>query len=236
MSSSLAHAQAAYSPWKGLYRAGGIAALIVVVLIPLQAFLFIAFPPPSTVVDYFSLFQQNPFLGFVDLDLLLTLDNLLMILLYLALYAALRRASEAGMAVALTLGLVGTVLYLVSREATFSMLSLSNQYAAATTEAQRAPLLAAGQMLLTVYNGTAFNLSYVLGGVTLLLISAVMLRSDTFSRATAYVGLAMGALMLVPPTLGPAALVVSLLSLVPTLIWLILVARRFLQLGRRESV
>ncbi len=235
MTSLAAYAEKS-SSWKGLYRAGGIAALIVVVLIPLQSLLFIAFPPPSTALDYFTLFQQNKLLGLLDLDLLLTVDNLLMILLYLALYVALRRANEAGMLVVLTLALVGTILYLVSREATFSMLSLSNQFATATTEAQRAPLLAAGQTLLTVYNGTAFDLSYVLGGVVLLLLSAVMLRSDVFSKATAYVGLVMGALMLIPPTLGPAALVISLLSLLPTLVWLLLVALRLLRLGRRGEI
>lgn len=219
------------SPWNWLYKVGGIAALIIVVLIPIQSFIFIAYPPPSTVIDFFTLFHNNKILGLLDLDLLLTVNNVLLILIYLALYTALRRANESLTAIALTIGLVGIVLYLVSREATFSMLSLSEQYAVATTETQRSMFLAAGQTMLTIYNGTAFDLSYVLGGVFILIISAVMLHRNTFSKATANVGILMGILMLVPPTVGPIGLLLSLISLVPTFIWLILIARRLFQLS-----
>ena len=225
------HSVTADSPWNWLYKVGGIAALIIVVLIPIQSFIFIAYPPPSAAIDFFTLFHNNKILGLLDLDLLLTVNNVLLILIYLALYRALRRANESFTAIALTIGLVGIVLYLVSREATFSMLSLSEQYAAATTEAQRSMFLAAGQTMLTIYNGTAFDLSYVLGGVVILIISAVMLRSNIFGKATAYVGTLMGILMLVPPTVGTMGILLSLISLVPTFIWLILIARRLFKLS-----
>lgn len=42
------------------------------------------------------------------------------------------------------------------------MLYLSNQYAAATTEAQRDLFLAAGEAALAAYRGTAFDVYYVL--------------------------------------------------------------------------
>lgn len=137
------------------------------------------------------------------------------------------------MTIALVIGLVGTTLFFASREATFDMLSLSNQYAAASADTERAMLLAAGQTVLAIYNGTAFDLSYIFGGVVILIFSVVMLQSNVFSKATAYVGIMMGILMLVPPTVGTIGLVLSLLSLVPTLIWLILIARRLAQLGER---
>jgi hypothetical protein len=228
-------AETADSRWNWLYKIGGIAALIVVVLTPIQSFIFIAYPPPSTVIDYFTLFQNNKILGLLDLDLLLTANNVLLILIYLALYAALRRANESFMVIALTFGLIGIVLYLISREATFTMLSLSHQYTVATTDAQRSIFLAAGQVMLTIYNGTAFDMSYVLSGVVLLIISVVMLRSNIFSKVTSYMGILMGVLMLVPPTVGTIGLLLSLISLVPMFIWLILVARRFFQLGRSVS-
>ncbi len=225
------YVETADSRWNWLHKVGGVAALIMAVFIPIQSFIFIAYPPPGTVIDYFTLFQNNKILGLLDLDLLLIVDNVLLILIYLALYAALKRANESFMAIALAIGLVGIVLHLVSREATFTMLSLSDQYAAATTDAQRAIFLAAGQAMLTMYNGTAFDMSYVLGGVVLLIISAVMLRSNIFSKVTAYVGILMGVLMLVPSTVGTIGLFLSLISLVPTFVWLILIARRLFQLG-----
>jgi hypothetical protein len=42
------------------------------------------------------------------------------------------------------------------------MLSLSEEYAAATTDAERDLYLAAGQAMLATFEGTAFQVSYVL--------------------------------------------------------------------------
>lgn len=130
------HAEAAASTWKPLSRTGGAAALTIVGIMVIQIIVFIASPPPGTVLGYFTLFHQNGLLGLLSLDLLYLVDNALVVLLYLALYAALRRASPSLMAIALALGLVGIAAYFASNTA-FEMLSLSNQYAAATTAAQR---------------------------------------------------------------------------------------------------
>ena len=137
------------SAWKPLYRVAGVAALIMVVFIPIQSIVFVASPPPSTVLGWFTLFQNNRLLGLLDMDLLLIVDQILMGLVFLALYAALRRTSPSFMAIALTLGLGGIVTYFASSTA-FNMLSLSDQYAAATTDAQRSLFLAAGQATLTM--------------------------------------------------------------------------------------
>ena len=231
MMNQVANTETFDSDWKSLYRVGGVAALLMFVLTLIQSFIFIAYPPPSTVIDYFTLFQNNKILGLLDLDLLLIVINVLLILIYLALYTALRRFNKSYTTIALVIGLVGTTLFFASREATFGMLSLSSQYTAATTDTERAMLLAAGQSLLTIYNGTAFDLSYVLGGVVILIFSVVMLQSNVFNKATAYVGIVMGVLMLVPPTVGTIGLLLSLISLVPTLIWLIPIARKLFQLG-----
>ena len=218
------------SDWKPLYRVAGVAALIMIVFIPIQSIVFAVWPPPSTVIGWFTLFQNNWLLGLLDMDLLLIVDQILMGLVFLALYAALKRASPSLMAIALTSGLVGIATYFASSTA-FNMLSLSSQYAVATTDAQRAMFLAAGQATLTTWTGTAFDVSYVLGGVALLIISVVMLRSTIFNRETAFVGLALGVTMLVPPTVGTIGLVISLISLLPLIIWLILIARRLFWLG-----
>jgi len=228
------HSETTDTAWKPLYKVGGVAALILLGLIPIQIIIFIAHPPPSTVIGYFALFQNNWLLGLLNLDLLLMLSNALLVLMYLALYAALRRASPSFMAIALTLGLVGIAVYFASNTA-FEMLSLSSQYAAATTDAQRSTFLAAGQAMLALYQGTAFDVSYVLGGVTSLIIAVVMLRSNIFSKGTAYVGLLMSVMMVVPPTIGTIGLVFALISLLPLAIWFILIARRFFMLAQSVS-
>jgi Domain of unknown function (DUF4386) len=228
------HIETTDSAWKPLYKVGGAAALILLGLIPIQIIIFIAHPPPSTVIGYFTLFQNNWLLGLLNLDLLYMLTMVLTVLIYLALYAALRRASPSFMAIALTLGLVGIAVYFASNTA-FEMLSLSSQYAAATTDAQRSTFLAAGQAMLALYQGTAFDVSYVLGGVTSLIIAVVMLRSNIFSKGTAYVGLLMSVMMVVPPTIGTIGLVFALISLLPLAIWFILIARRFFMLAQSVS-
>jgi hypothetical protein len=221
--------ETADSRWKGLFTVGGAAALITAVFIPIQIIVIIASPPPSTVIDYFTLFQHNRILGLLDLDLLLIADTALFIPILLALYVALRRASESLMAIATALGFVGIAAYFASNTA-FNMLSLSDQYAAATTEAQRSILLAAGQAMLAIYQGTAFHMNYVLGSLALLIISVVMLRSNIFSKVTAYVGILANVLVfgLYVPTIGIS---LSIISVVFLEIWWILIARRLFQLG-----
>lgn len=148
--------------WRGLVRLGAAAAVFVVVMIPLQTAVFLLSPPPSTVEGFFALFQENPLLGLLDLDLLLTLDYLVMTSFYLALYVVVRQAAPAWGLLALVIGLFSLVLFVVSREATFSMWMISDQYTAATSSTERAALLAAGTALLTLNNGGTFGTSYTL--------------------------------------------------------------------------
>jgi hypothetical protein len=112
------------------------------------------------------------------------------------------------------------------------MLSLSDQYAAATTDAQRSIVLAAGQVMVSLWTETVFDVGYVIEGVALLISTVVMLRSNVFSKASAYVGILLGVLMLLPPTAETIGLIFSLGSLLPLEIWDILIARRLFQLGQ----
>jgi hypothetical protein len=221
--------------WKPLYRAGGAAALITAVLIPLQVIFFVVWPPPldGTASEWFGLFQDNRLRGLLNLDLLLMVDYVLLVPIVLALYVALRRASESFMAVATALHFVTIAAYFASNTA-FEMLSLSDGYAAATTDAQRATYLAAGQAMLATFQGTAFHASYVLGSVAGIMIGVVMLRSDVFGRVAAY-ALVLGdviGLGLYVPAVGHFLSVGSILVL---WVWCVLIARRLIQLGAGVS-
>jgi Domain of unknown function (DUF4386) len=222
----------ATSSSRRFYRIAGAAAVAVVVIAVLQAPIFILYPQPTTVMGHFTQFQSNKFLGLLDLDLMLMLGEAVSVLVLLGLYVALRRVSPSAMTVAVGLGLAGIALYFAVNP-TFSMLYLSDQYAAATTDAQRAAFLAAGEALWANYNGTAFGLFFILTGAADLVIAAVMLRSGVFSRTTAYVGFVLGAMLLVPPlpVLGTVPLVLSYVVIVPSVIWEVLLARRFFQLA-----
>ena len=220
--------------WDWLFRIAGAAALLMFVIIPVQIVVFLASPPPQTVPEYFALFQHNRLLGLLDLDLLLIVDNLLSIPLYLSLFIALKRKNGSFTLMGTFLGLLSIILYLVSREATFSMATLSDQYVLAASEAQRQILLAAGQVLLVSYNGTVFNISYILGALALIILSLVMLRTNLFNKATAYLGLAANliALGLYIPVVG---IYISVFSVLILWVWDLLIAIRLLQFGNPNS-
>jgi hypothetical protein len=116
--------------------------------------------------------------------------------------------------------------------------------AAAGTDAERSTFLAAGQALLSNTNQRAvggFNMGLFLVSVASLMVSSVMLQSNSFSRATAFVGILAHALSLADylrQALTPSA-VAALLVILPDalflVIWYVLVGRRLYQLGRPEG-
>ena len=244
--------ETADSIWSSLYRIGGAAALICALMYVIALGIYIpanrAGPPPGTVPEWFTLFQTNPLTGLFFLGLA---DIVIMVLwgpMSLALYAALKQSNKTWSLIATAFVFVGMAVYLATNTA-FSMLSLSHQYAAATTEAQKSVVLAAGQAMLAVSEGTGGQYTGMpLVWLAGLIISVVMLRSKAFSKATAWVGiLGLGLLVASMPfagytTTGTTTAVVSAIIAVTyigggllSLAWYILVGLRLLKLGQPEG-
>ncbi len=228
-------AEAADSPWRGLYRVGGAAALISAALLPIQMVVFVVWPPPleGAALDWFAVFQQNALRGLLSLDLLLIVDYVLLIPIFLALYVALRRYAPSLMALAVGLEMVAITVYFPSNPA-FEMLSLSRGYAAPAGDAERAAFLAAGQAMVVGWTGTAFNVSHVLASVAGILVPFAMLRSGIFGRAAAYTGL-VGNVLGIGLFLPSVGIFLALLSVVVLWVWYVLIGRTFLRLGRGAS-
>lgn len=216
--------------WKTLYRTAGLAALAVVALMPVQMAVFVMWPIPTTVTEWFQLFQDNALVGLINMDLLLIVDYVLLAGLFLGLYVALRRVAPSLAAIFVTAELIAVATYFASATA-FEMLAASGQYAAAVTDLERSSAIAAGQTLVLTWQGTAFGVSYVLAGLALLLAGLVMLRGGPFGKVTAYAGVVGGAMGLVPATAGSVGLVLSLTSLIPLVIWLVGSGRTLLRLS-----
>jgi hypothetical protein len=215
--------------WSPLYRTAGVAALITAALVPVQLAVFMAYPFPDTVAGWFQLLQDNPLAGLVNLDLLLVVDNVLLVVIALALYVALRPTSPSVTTMATGLWLLAITMFIAANPA-LEMLALSDQFAAATSEAQRTAAVAAGQALLAGWEGTAFQVGYVLGQLAGIMIGLVMLRSHPFGKAipsTLIVGNLVG-FGLYLPTVGVA---ISAFSGLVLWAWYLLMARKFLQLG-----
>ncbi|MHB9056756.1 MAG: hypothetical protein ACYC2P_11500 [Paludibacteraceae bacterium] len=216
--------------WNKLYKIGGIAALLIVLIIPLQIIIFTLFPPPATTIGFFELFHENWFIGLLNLDLLYYINNGLLILVYIGLFASLRKIDFANMLIAVIIGFIGIAVYYVSTVG-FEMLSMSNQYYSTESIELKQQLLAVGHGLISRYKGTAFDIYYVFNAITLLVISKTMYKSKDFGKSAATWGMIAGVFMLIPSTAGTIGLVFSLISLVPWIVFSILTGRKLINMA-----
>jgi hypothetical protein len=146
--------------------------------------------------------------------------------------------------VAIICGLIGITIYFASNQA-FAMLALSERYAAATTDAQHASFLAAGEALLAINNpgalhqGTGIYASLFLVLLAGLLISIVMMRSNVFSKVTALSGIlangfGLGYYIVLP--FAPTILALPFVLSAPfRVIWYFLIAIRLFRLAKIEK-
>ena len=182
--------------WVHLYKFGAVAALIAAIIfrrnIGAEVSLFTGLEGiPSTTAEWFSLLQVRPFIGMSFLAVFDIFNYFLEGLIFLALAAMLWQVSKSRAAMALTCGLVGITISF-STNISLSMMSLSHQYAVATSEAQKSALLSAGQALLAIngpltnFPGTGAYLAWFFIALAGLSFSSLLLASN---RATAIVGL-----------------------------------------------
>jgi hypothetical protein len=150
--------------WRSVFKIGGAAAVTVLALMPVQMVVYIVWPPPDTVTGWFTLLQDKPLVGLLDLDLLLLVDYILLGIVFVALWVKLREVDQSAMTIALFLETLAVASYFASTAA-FEMLALSNHYAAAPTNAERAASMAAGHSMMATWEGTAFNTSYILSAI-----------------------------------------------------------------------
>jgi len=190
------------SRWAGptrtsLDRIGAISGLIAVgfavaqIVIEVIGWGIAGSPVPSTVEGWFGLLQNNRLLGLTELTGLQIPMFALLVPLFLALGARLTPTDRAASLVATVVALLGIGVYLASNTA-FSMLSLSDHWAVASSETERTTLLAAGWAMLALYDGPGLDAGVFLVMVATLAISWQMLRNPSFGRTVAAPGIVAG--------------------------------------------
>jgi len=228
--------------WKSLYKlCGWIAVILVVYSLITMVILFLLGGPPTTSAEAFEMLEENRFIGLLRLDILTVLVYMpLFYLLFLGLYAALKKTHLVSAAIAMLLGFAGVTLFLAT-PSVFSWLALSDKFAAATNEAQKNLLLAAGEAILVsdMWHGTGATIGGVLIQVATTMISVIMLSSNAFGKSTAYVGIVTHGLDLARLLIGfllPAGGFVLMAIAGPLyLVWFPLLARDFFRLGSQSS-
>jgi len=230
--------------WKSLYKVGAWSALIIGSLFILEMIVYIASSAPSLAdaAGWLMLFQKNRLLGLVDFGILEFYGLVLFVPMFLALYTSLKRVSEGYMSIAAILSFTGIAVNFATSKL-FSLLSLSDLYASAETDAQRSQFLAAAQAALaqSAQGGIGGGVE---GGIPLavagLIISAIMLRSKILGKGTAYVGILANGIGLVmyirvaAVTAFDGSPFFGLFFLL-SVIWFFLIARRLFQLGQIDS-
>lgn len=221
-----------------LYRAGAAAAAVTVFITFVQIVLGIVWPPPdfaptaAIAESLLRLSSAHPLRAFVTLDGLMVVDYLLLIVVYLALFAAMRDREPSLMTLGTGLALLAIGLYFTANPS-ITMFVLAEQYASGLPGA--AGVVPAAQSVLATFEGTAFIVHYMVMGIAGILVSASMLRGTEFSRATGIAGVLQGAMMLVPVTFGTVGLIFAVGSLIPFIVWFILVSRRLGAMARSAA-
>jgi hypothetical protein len=216
---------------RNLYVMAALAAMVIALCIVLQFAVYAILPPPESVTGWFELFRRSKITGLIEMDILLTINYLLFVVVFMALWAALRKSNPMLTFIALLIQLLAIAAYFTSGGA-LEMLELSQQYDARGSYVDNIILRAAGESVLSGWHGTACNVSYMLSGIAVFTMSFVMMKSHVFSKANAYPGIVAGILMIVLHGIGKLGAITAVISLLPVVPWMILMGFRFLKLSR----
>lgn len=218
--------------WRRLYQAGSVSAILFVVLILVAIVLVVVAPPPlnadgATTLQYVA---SHKVLYILEQALWLA-PSAFALVVFLALFQALKRLHKSYAALGALVGIVSWALTLalpITGGGAPVMVYLSDQYMAATTAAQHTAFATAAEVFIAENNIT--GAVGILGPVGILILSLVMLRG-VFPRGVAYLGILTGALGVVSealrPLIGPGYLVYGLL--LP--IWFLAVGWKLYRLG-----
>lgn len=222
---------------KWSYRAGAISALLLgaayIIIIPLYAH---AGAPPNGGEAWLNYLVGKTTVWWAILGLSV-LTDVLFVPVALSLYVALRAVNRDAMLLAAAFVGLFVVLDLAVTWSNYaSLITLSGQYAAATTDAQRASYVAAADYASAVV-GSSVEAVYSIGfpSFGIIVVGFVML-GGMFRRSTAYLGLVTGSVGLVSVVatlLGGAFRVTVIIASVLTTVWILLVGYGLYRLGQK---
>lgn len=230
----LAEAVAGPDPsWKRLYWAGGISALLASLVYLIAIVVEFTMPEAPTsggvaTLEYIAAHRSV----YILQQILWLAPSILLIVVFLAFYPALKDLDKSFAAIGSVLGIASwavTLAYPATGGGAPALVYLSDQFGAASTDAQRAAFAAAAETFIA--QNYVATLMGVLEALGVLIVALVMIKG-IFRRGVAYLGIATGAIGIVSealkPILGIGYIVYGLLILV----WLIAIGWELFRLAK----
>jgi hypothetical protein len=230
--------EAVDTSWKGLYRWGGVSAMLVGVFVFIGiAIALVLGTPPSGGEAVLKYFSGQATLAYTFYGLGIVLD-LLLVSVVLALYLSLKGVNKSAMLAATGFGGLYLALDLgVTAITWIALVTLSQNYAAATSDVQRAAYLATADYAVGMTSVSWPVYSSAIFSIWPLITSVVMLKG-VFGRVTGYAGiaasiagLAYGFTVLIP--YSPTWAVLSAANFILFGVWSLLAGYRLYRLGKR---
>jgi hypothetical protein len=176
------------------FKIGAYCALAIIVVYLIEIIIMLAYGPifSMPVPELYELFHQHRWRTLLQATSLDLLAVLFRIPLMIALFISLIKVSRSFILLTLSIiiGFIGVAIYF-SFNSIFSMLHLSDLYAAATDEVQRQQLISAGYAFLSSFNACGIQpfLAFTFWGIWGALTCIVMMKSFDFSKRIAIIGL-----------------------------------------------
>lgn len=223
--------------WSSLYRAAGVCGLLTGAIYIMAAILIFTTPSPPTsggvatlefIAAHRSLYMLKQVLWLAP--------SVLAMIVFLALYPALKPVSPSYAAIGAVLGITAWALSLAwptTGEGSPILVYLSDQYAATTIAAQRTAFATAAEVLIAT-EGTPSAIG-VLQTIGILVISLVMM-GGVFPKSVAYLGVITGAIGVISEALISVLGIAYAIYGVLVMIWFLVIGWQLYKLGERKHM
>lgn len=221
--------------WRALYRAGGVSALLFVLLVVVPvALVFLAPLPPTEGAPLLEYIAEHKAVYLTQLVSFVGLAVPAMIV-FVAVAVALKDLDKSTVVIGGLFGVASEIIALALGSSPQSLhgglMILSDAYAAAGTEGERAGLVNAAEALIAATNAVSWGGILTAAGI---LVLSLVMRRGVFGRSTAILGILAGTVGILSeafrPLIGSAYLLYGLL--LP--IWFAMVGWRLLRLERQD--
>jgi hypothetical protein len=222
---------------KSILKTGSIAALLSAVSIAFAIVAYFIWPykgNTSSIESIFTVLNTDRIGGLIALDVSMLIIGPITILMFLAIFSVVRRVDEPIALVALLLNMMAIVLVIICRPLV-ELVMLSNQFAVATDVIEKSRILAAGEVLRTQLDGTAWATQTAFLMIAGLINNTLMLRTAYFKKRTAWTGIVISAIGL-PFFLPEIGVIFLFLNTIGSIPWCIFVASDLFKISRAVSI